>query len=248
MLHVEQLGFRHHAQSPWIFRHHSLTLGAGEIAAIIGPNGRGKTTLIKTILGLHKANEGRIELGTQAAYVPQHSGASFPYPVRDAVVMGRARHIKTFRSPSRSDYRQADAALERLGITEFAQRPITELSGGERQLVLIARAIVSESRLIVLDEPASALDYRNQQTILQVLRSLSRDDGIAILFTTHMPQHAQVLADRVLLMKDWDQYQYGRSDEVLTETHLSALYGIDIRALAFDHQGQAHQTVVPVFA
>lgn len=248
MLTVNNLGYQHSPHSGWVFRHHSLALAPGEIAAVIGPNGRGKTTLIKTILGLHTAQEGDVDLTANAAYVPQHSGASFPYPVRDAVVMGRARHIKTFRSPTRHDYRQADAALARLGISDFAQRPITELSGGERQLVLIARAMVSESRLIVLDEPASALDYRNQQTILDVMRSLSRDDGIAVLFTTHMPQHAQVLADQVLLMKDWDDYQYGATTEVLTEANLSALYGIDIRALAFDHQGQAHQTVVPVFA
>ncbi|MEQ8284427.1 ABC transporter ATP-binding protein [Thalassospira sp.] len=247
MIRVEKLGFKHRLRTNWIFRDHSLTVNAGEVVAVIGPNGRGKTTLIKTILGLYKSVEGSVSFDGSVGYVPQNTEASFPYSVRDMVVMGRARHVKTFGSPGRDDYHKADAALERLGVGRFADRPVTELSGGERQLVLIARALVSECQIMVLDEPASALDFRNQQTILTVLRDLAQKDGMTILFTTHMPQHAQVIADQVLLMRDVDHYDFGPTKTVLSEENLSTLYGIDIRSIGFDHQGQNQQAVVPVF-
>lgn len=247
MIRVEKLGFKHRLRPNWIFRDHSLTVDRGEVVAVIGPNGRGKTTLIKTILGLHKPVEGSVRFDGTVGYVPQNTEASFPYSVRDMVVMGRARHVKTFGSPDRDDYQKADAALERLGVDRFAHRPVTELSGGERQLVLIARALVSDCQIMVLDEPASALDFRNQQTILTVLRDLAREDGMTVLFTTHMPQHAQVIADQVLLMRDIDRYDFGPVETVLSEENLSTLYGIDIRSIDFDHQGRNQQAVVPVF-
>lgn len=247
MINVEKLGFKHRASRNWIFRNHSFRAAAGEVVAVIGPNGRGKTTLIKTILGLYKPVEGRVQFEGNVGYVPQNTGATFPYSVRDMVVMGRARHVKTFGAPGRADYAKAQAALERLGVERFAHRPVTELSGGERQLVLIARALVSDCNIMVLDEPASALDFRNQQTILTVLRDLARQDNMTILLTTHMPQHAQVIADRVLLMRDVDRYDFGPARPVLSDENLSTLYGIDIRSIDFDHQGQKQQAVVPVF-
>ena len=247
MVTIEHLGFKYRARGNWIFRDHTLRAEAGEIIAVIGPNGRGKTTLIKSILGLYRALEGKVLCDGTFAYVPQTTEASFPYCARDMVVMGLARQVRAFGSPGRTDYNKADLALAKLGMAGFADRPLNQLSGGQRQLVLIARALVSDAEVMVLDEPATGLDFSNQKTILAVLRELARDDGITILFTTHMPQHAQVIADKVLLMRDVDRYDFGPAAKVLDEANLSTLYGIDIRSLDFDHKGSLHKVLVPVF-
>jgi len=247
MVKIEHLGFRYRVRGNWIFRDHTLSAKAGEVVAIIGLNGRGKTTLIKSILGLYRAQEGRVLCDGTFAYVPQTTEASFPYCARDMVVMGRARQVGRFGSPGRADYHKADVALAKLGMAHFADRPLNQLSGGQRQLVLIARALVSDAEVMILDEPATGLDFSNQRIILAVLRELARDDGITIFFTTHMPQHAQVIADKVLLMRDIDRYDFGPTAKVLDEANLSTLYEIDIRALDFDHNGIRHKVLVPVF-
>lgn len=246
MLEVVNLSYRHAAHLPWVFYRHSFQLKPGEIGAIIGPNGRGKTTLLKNVLGLLKPETGRVRFGGVPGYVPQGLDAAFPYRVRDMVVMGRARNIRMFSAPGRADYQRADAALATVGASELAQRRMTELSGGQRQLVLIARALASDCDILILDEPTSALDYQNQDRILSILADASRR-GMTVLFTTHSPQHAQSIAHRVLLMQNSQHYEFGPCEAVLTEERLGALYGIDIKTLPFEHNGKTHRAVVAVF-
>ena len=161
MLELENVGFAHSGGN-WLFRGVNLGIRAGEITAVLGPNGRGKTTLLRCAAGLLAPVEGRIVARCAVGYVPQNHGGGFGYAVQDMVTMGRARHIRSYATPSRHDRAAAGEALHRVGLGDLAQRPFPQLSGGERQLVLIARALASESEVLVLDEPAAALDLRNQ--------------------------------------------------------------------------------------
>ncbi|MEO1102988.1 MAG: ABC transporter ATP-binding protein [Pseudomonadota bacterium] len=243
MIEAADLGVRY--GDTFVFRHHSFTVPRGEILAILGPNGRGKTTLIKALVGLLSPNEGRVTTEAPIGYVPQSAASAFAYSVIDMVVMGRARHVALFASPRARDYDRAHSALDELGIDHFASRPFDALSGGERQLVLIARAIASDCTLLVLDEPASALDYKNQDKILRTLARLRADRGLTVVLSTHNPDHALYLADHVLLMFGVSQYRFGKAADLLTDDDLSALYDMPIRTLALD--GARLKTAVPLF-
>lgn len=213
--------------------------------AILGPNGRGKSTLLEVLMGLRVAQEGTIQVAGERSFVPQHSTPGFGYRAVDVVLMGRTRKLGLFAVPSASDERLAMECLERVGIAHAAGRPIDQLSGGERQLALIARALVSEPEVLLLDEPASALDLRNQARILNMLRSLATSNGLTVVFSTHHPQHAEAVADCVLLMLDELRYRYGPAREVLTEDNLEVLYGLRIRRALYEVDGEQRATLVP---
>lgn len=247
MIDVHGLGHGY-GQGPWLLRAIDFAAGRGETVAILGPNGRGKTTLLKAIMGFLRPREGRARVAGPLGYVPQISQAVFPFRVFDMVMMGRARHVPTLGAPKANDAAICRAALEKLKIAEFAERPFDALSGGERQLVLVARALASECEGLVLDEPTSALDFRNQSQILSIMRRLAEDDGLTVLFTTHFPQHALHVADKVLLLYGGNDYVFGPSQEVLSEANLSRLYDMPVRQLDYEHAGTRHGTVVPVYA
>ncbi len=243
MFDVSDLGFRYGDE--WIFRHLSFSITRGSVVAILGPNGRGKTTLVKTLTALQRPTEGRVSVNGSIGYVPQSVGTAFAYRVIDMVVMGRTRHISLFGTPSREDFERAHRLLDELGLANFGERPFDTLSGGERQLVLIARALCSDCDVLVLDEPASALDFKNQDTVLRTLRRLSREKGLTIVLTTHFPQHALYLADEALLMFGIEKYKFGPAADLLTDGHLSLLYGLPIQTLKVG-DGQT-PTAVPIF-
>ncbi len=230
----------------WVFRNYSAEVPRGAIFSILGPNGAGKTTLLKILLGAMKPAEGTIEVTGRTAFVPQLFQVSFDYSVLDMVLMGRVRQVRMFSQPSARDEAAALAELERFGIADYAHRPFHELSGGERQLVIFARALVSEAEILILDEPTSALDLKNQIVVLDWMTRLSYQDGLTILFTTHHPHHALAVADHALLMPGGTEFVSGAAGEVLNEENLRALYGVDIRHLFFEHQGEQHGTLVPV--
>lgn len=214
----------------------TLGLAAGRCLALLGPNGGGKTTLLKTLLGLIPPLAGLVlldghplaampvrERAQRMAYVPQVHLGTFGFSVAEVVLMGRTARHGPFSRPSRYDEEVAAAMLERLGIAHLAERPYTMISGGERQLALIARALAQEPRLVVLDEPTASLDFGNQGLVLSEIRELTRS-GLAVLFTTHDPNQALRYADDVLTIRDGRLTGLGTAHEVVTRTHLEHLY------------------------
>ena len=247
-------GFRGHVVGSGV----DLVLAAGEVVCLLGPNGSGKTTLLRTLLGLQPALAGTVTLderelaawpprerASRLAYVPQAAESYFDFSLLEMVEMGRAAHRGVFARPGPRDREQANAALARLGIGVLAQRPIHRVSGGERQLALIARALATEATHILMDEPAANLDFGNQALILEEIARL-RDAGAAILFSTHHPDHALRIADRVVMIRDGGVMASGATAEVVNSENLSALYGRPVEvALLHSLQGNPQRVCVP---
>ena len=232
----------------WIFRNVSLMLKRGELLSVLGRNGRGKTTLLRALLGLQPWSSGRSEVDGAIGFVPQTSDTPFAYSVLDIVLMGRARHLRTFQLPGPADYAAAREALAMLDLLHFEQRRIDEISGGERQLIMIARALASRSDALILDEPTSSLDLRNQDIILATMRRMAREYGLAVIFSSQYPQHALHIADKVLLMNDVDHNPCGQTGVILTEAALTRLYDFPIRHVEVAHEEGIFTTLVPVFS
>lgn len=225
----------------------SFTLNEGEVIAILGPNGSGKTTLFRTMLGLLPPLKGAVLLddhvismrspGTIAravAYVPQVSANFGNFSVIEVVQMARAPHLAWYASPGARDCAIAENALAELNIRDFAEREFTELSGGERQLTMIARALASEARILLMDEPTASLDFGNQFLILDEIARL-KARGVAVIFTTHHPDHALRIADRTLTIARDGKVQIGATGTVLNAASLSSLYEIDIELINSRH-------------
>ena len=221
----------------------NVTLETGEVLALLGPNGGGKTTLLKTLLGLIDAKAGEVYLDGKPldefsiqerariiAYVPQVHTGTFAFTVETVVLMGRTAHGSLFSRPSAHDHEVAAGALERFGIGRLSQRPYTQISGGERQLVLLARALAQEPQFIVLDEPTASLDFGNQGKVMSEIRALAAS-GHGVLFTTHDPNHARRAADRAFLLRDGTQLAEGPVREVLNKAQLEALYGAPVETV-----------------
>lgn len=231
---------RHAYRGRTVLHDASLELAPGQVVSLLGANGAGKSTLLRIILGLLPPQGGEVRLGGRLlrdyphrelaghlAYVPQVHATPFPYSVRQVVLMGRLPATGMFAAPGPKDRSMAEQAMARLGIGHLAERPYTEISGGERQMALIARALAQGSRLLILDEPATGLDYGNQIALLDLLRSLAAD-GYGILKTTHHPDHVLASSDRVAILKDGHIIADGPPEDVMSAALLSDLYGVAI--------------------
>ena len=220
-----------------------VSLAQDEVLALLGPNGSGKTTLLKTLLGILPPLAGAAliegkpissysapQRARRIAYVPQSHVPTFGFSVETVVLMGRTAHGSLFSAPSAHDRLVAGRALERFGMAALRERPYTMISGGERQLVLLARAVAQEPRFIVLDEPTASLDFGNQGKVMREIRALAQA-GHGVLFTTHDPNHALRAADRAFLIRDGERVAEGAVRDVLTRPRLENLYGAPVEML-----------------
>ena len=232
--------FSYHKERP-LLTDISFSAEKGSAVAILGPNGVGKTTLIKCLLGFLPWQSGKTlldekdirsikgrALWQRISYVPQARRPAFSYAVRDMVLLGRNPYLGDFSMPGKKDAEIADEAMELAGITHLADKSCDRLSGGELQLVFIARALAARPEYLILDEPESGLDFRNQLVVLGLIEKLSRERKLSVILNTHYPEHALHVSDNALLLFGKGIYQFGRTRQILTAEHMRALFGVDI--------------------
>jgi iron complex transport system ATP-binding protein len=237
---IQDVSFGYDPRQPAFMRDLSLEIPAGHVCALLGPNGSGKTTLLLMILGLLAPRSGMVKVaGIETAHarraalkqaiglVPQDESTPFALSVCEYVLLGRAPHLGLLEQPSRLDRELAIAALEKSGISALKDRAITTLSGGERQLAMVARVMVQDPKILLMDEPTSHLDLANTRRIIAIMRRL-KVEGKTVVFSTHDPNTASAVADYVVLMQQGAVMSMGRTAEVLTSAHLSAVYGVPV--------------------
>ena len=238
----------------------NFTLNPGEILSVLGPNGAGKTTMLKCMMGLQKWKKGETlldgrpisempdkELWKIIGYVPQASRMTFSYSIIDLVTLGRAVYIGAFQQPSKEDRKLALEALELVGIAHLAEQPCTAVSGGELQLALIARTLVAEPKILVLDEPESHLDVHKQKIILQTIKRLVKERGLACVINTHYANHAFYFGDKVLMVAKDQHVITGPVSEIMTEQNILDYFHIEVKRLRHEIDGQVYETMIPKY-
>lgn len=236
----------------------SLEIKSGESVTVLGPNGAGKTTFLRAMLGFLKWNSGdsflngksirevsRAELFSKVSYVPQAKNSTYSMKVFDTVLMGRGSRIGMMNLPKEEDYIATEKALKRLGIEHLKDRNCAEISGGELQMVLIARALAAEPEMIVLDEPESNLDFKNQLIILKTLKELTKE-GMACIFNTHYPSHSLRYADKALMMGKDGNSIFGNANEIVTEDNIRLFFGVETKISTVSVDAEDISTITPV--
>jgi len=247
---VENLTFRYPGYERDVLSGVSISLHKGEILCILGPNGAGKTTLLSCMAGLLKPVKGTVrlcgrdlkdmsekEIAKLTGFVPQLHVPTFDYRVIDFVMMGRAPHTGIFSRPSAEEEQDCRDVLENMGLGHIADKSYLDISGGERQQLLIARAIVQKPEAILFDEPTAHLDYGNQHRTLRRIKQMA-SDGYSVVITTHNPDHALLLGDSAAIVSRDGSVVQGSSSDILTEERLSEVYGMDIRIRYIDELGR----------
>lgn len=224
-----------------ILNHINFCAKQGEFLSILGSNGVGKSTLFRCMLNLLSTYTGQVlidsidsrklspsETAQKIAYIPQSCSPTFNLSVEDVVMMGNLNRVGLFSVPGSSEEQRVRWALEKTGISNLSQRCFHHLSGGERQLVIIARALVQDAKILLLDEPTASLDYGNQIRVLNQMRALA-DEGYTIIQTTHSPEHAYMFSDRIIALSDGSILADGRPEDVLTSEIIGTIYGIEVQ-------------------
>lgn len=242
-----------------ILRDISFSLRESEVLSVLGPNGVGKTTLLKCMMGLLKWEKGRTlidgrpleemkvsDIWSKIAYVPQSKGTALSYTALEMVLMGRSAKLGVFAQPSREDYRAAELAMEQVGISHLSAKQCSRMSGGELQMVLIARALSANPQMLVLDEPESNLDFKNQLVVLEIIQRLSKEQGIAAIVNTHYPAHALKIADKALLLSYDGTSRFGDVAQIVSEENMCKAFHVEVKIVDFVHKEQNHKSVIPI--
>lgn len=237
MLRVENGSFSYQKGHP-IFENINFTVNSGEILAILGPNGAGKTTMLRCITGMLKWKKGQSQLDgeniatmpakklwSKMAYVPQAKAVSSSYTTFEMVLLGRSSHMNAFSTPKKADIEKAEEVMELLGITHLADKKCSAISGGELQMVLIARALAADPEVLILDEPESNLDFKNQLVVLNAMSELA-SKGMTCVFNTHYPAHALQRANKALILSKGGDYVFGDTAVVVTEENIQKAFGV----------------------
>lgn len=239
-----------------ILKNISFQIKQGEVLAVLGPNGVGKTTLLRNMMGLLSWRSGGTYLNgvninsmsekafwQEVAYVPQASKVSFAYTLEEMVLMGRSAYIGVMRQPTKEDKEMAYDAMKRLGIEHLRERYCNEVSGGQLQMALIARALCAEPKLLVLDEPESNLDFKNQLIILETIEKLASEKGIACIFNTHYPVHALKVADHALILSRDGKTRFGKASEMIEAKCMKEVFEVDVHINKVQYGDIQYQTV-----
>ena len=249
---------KHAAPEQDILKHITFEIGSGSILSILGPNGAGKTTLLRCMMGLLPWRQGKSELDgknirsfhprelwQQIAYVPQAKSSIVSYSVEEMILLGRSSRFSFFLQPSRADREAVETIMEQLHITRLAGRSCSALSGGELQMVLMARALVSNPHLLILDEPESNLDFKNQLIVLDTMSALA-EKGLTCIFNTHYPAHALQRAEKALLLDKRGHYLFGDTNEIVTEESIESAFGVKtvIGEIETDHR--VYRDILPL--
>jgi len=255
MLEVKELYFRHKDLKEDTLKDIKFLAESGKVTVILGPNGSGKSTLFKCIIGIWKPYKGSIyangkeinklsylERAKIFSVIPQEHEITFPYSVFDMVITGRAPYIGLFSCPKKRDYEKTEIALKVLGIYHLKDKPYNKISGGERQLVLIARALAQSAPFMLLDEPVSHLDFRNQIKVLLKIKELTYKNKITALVTLHDPNLASFFADKLVVIKNGKIVAEGKPQEILNEKLIEEVYGIKINLI----QNNGFNLICPV--
>ncbi len=243
-----------------IQRYVNFTVENGEVCCVLGPNGCGKSTLFKSVLGLIPLQSGKVtvdgddiskwspsRLADTMAYVSQSHTPPFPYQVKDVVLLGRVNKVGYLGQPTENDYHIVENAMMDMGVYDLRDKVYTDISGGELQLVMIARALAQQPKILVLDEPTAALDYGNVVRVIDKVRSLAERD-LAVIMTTHSPDHAFMCNSNVVLLQKEFPMQFGKAVDVITEKNMKQAYGVNVKIVEFvNTKGEITRMCAPVF-
>ncbi|MCM1226977.1 MAG: ABC transporter ATP-binding protein [Clostridium sp.] len=258
ILEIKNGCFGYHKQ-PEILKNINISLKEGEILAVLGPNGIGKTTLLKCMIGLLSWKSGETllcgnkitnmkpkDIWSTISYIPQSHGFAFSYTALEMIMMGRCSHLGTFSQPGKAEIEMAEQMMKKVGITRLANKDCNRMSGGELQMVLIARALINEPKLIILDEPETGLDFHNQILVLNMIEKLAHKDGISAIMNTHYPTNAIKTADKAFMMNRKGDIFYGSADEVLTEENISRSFDVNVIVDEIKYLEKTIKSIVPV--
>ncbi len=237
----------------------SFNLDRGEILSILGSNGVGKTTLVKCMLGFLPWKKGATyidgiqwsqwknqDIWKKIGYVPQAKRSAFSYTAEEMVLLGRNAHLGLLSQPSKEDMFLAECCLEKVGMSRLRGKLCNEISGGELQMVLIARALATNPELLILDEPESNLDFKNQLIVINTIKDICDNEGISSIINTHYPEHAIAISDKALVLNRDGSNHFGKASEVITEKNMRKTFDVDVRIRSFEIDGKIHTCVLPI--
>ncbi len=237
----------------------NFTLEEGKVLSILGPNGIGKTTLLKCITGLLNWNSGESflygkniknlkerEVWSKISYIPQIHSFTFSYTGLEMVLIGKSVNLGAFAQPGKKDFEEAHKIMKKIGITHLADKDCNKMSGGEFQMILIARALISKPKLIIVDEIETGLDFHNQILILNLLKKLSEEENISVIMNTHYPNNAMSISDYSLLLNIEGKHLYGKTEEILTGDNIEKTFDVKVILEKVEKDGKTYVNILPI--